>query len=264
MSGGRPRALADGTSIGASALYGRSPAGMQLAASGAMASPNRRRRRSLLQNPRAQLILALLIVNYLVVYTLALSALALGPTVVLLLGNPRVLLQDPGQAAAAATELVLFENRVWPFAVILIILFGLHSIAVSHRIFGPLAQVRELSRRVAAGDLTGRAVFRSSDNLGDLSESLNRMLAALEARVSAVQAACDATSEQIEHLHRAQFSTAGDRLEAMTQVTRELGRLQSALAVFGTRESFATSRLDGAHGKDACDDGTRSDHSAQA
>jgi methyl-accepting chemotaxis protein len=229
-----------------------------------MAPPNRRHRRSLLQNPRAQLILALLIVNYLVVYTAALSALALGPTVVFLLGNPQMLVQDPGQAAAAATELVLFENRVWPFAVLLIVLFGLHSIAVSHRIFGPLAQVRELSRRVAAGDLTCRAAFRSSDNLGDLSESLNRMLAALDARIAAVQTACDATTEEIDQLHRAQFSTAGDRMEAMTQVQRELGRLQSTLAVFSTRESFAARQLDDAQGKDACDGDTPSPHSAQA
>lgn len=238
---------------------------MQLAAPGLMAPPNRRRRRSLLQNPRAQLILALLIVNYLVVYTAALSALALGPTVVFLLGNPRMLVQDPGQAAAAATELVLFENRVWPFAVLLIVLFGLHSVAVSHRIFGPLAQVRELSRRVAAGDLTCRAAFRSSDNLGDLSESLNRMLAALDERVAAVQTACDATSAEIDQLHRAQFSTTGDRMEAMTQVQHQLGRLHSALAVFSTRESSTTSRLEGAQGKDACSDGdSPSPHSAQA
>lgn len=230
-----------------------------------MAQLNRRRRRSLLQNPRAQLILALLIVNYLVVYTVALSALALGPTVVLLLGNPRALVEDPGQAAVAATELVLFEDRVWPFAVLLIALFGLHSIAISHRIFGPLVQVRELARRVAAGDLTCRAAFRSSDNLGDLSESLNRMLSTLDTRVAAVQSACDATTQEIDQLHRAQFSTAGDRMAAMTQVRHELGRLQSALAVFSTRESFAASALDGAQGKDACsDDGSPSDHSAQA
>jgi methyl-accepting chemotaxis protein len=230
-----------------------------------MAPPNRRRRRSLLHHPRSQFVLALLIVNYLVVYTAALSALALGPTVICLLSDPRALVQDPGQAAAAATELVLFENRVWPFAVLLIILFGVHSIAVSHRIFGPLVQVRELSRRVASGDLTCRAAFRASDDLGDLSESLNRMLAALDHRVAAVQAACDATSEEIIRLHQAQFSTAGDRMEAMADVQRQLAHLQSSLAVFRTKESLAETTHDAAApGKDACDERSRSPQSAQA
>jgi methyl-accepting chemotaxis protein len=228
-----------------------------------MAPPNRRRRRSLLQHPRSQLILALLIVNYLLVYTAALSALALGPTVIFLLSDPRSLVQDPGQAAAAATELVLFENRVWPFAAVLIVLFGMHSIAVSHRIFGPLVQVRELSRRVASGDLTCRAAFRATDNMGDLSESLNRMLAALDRRIAAVQAASDATAQEITHLHQAQFSTAGDRMAAMAEVQRQFARLQSALAVFSTKESLAEIEDTATPGKDACDDHSRSPLSAQ-
>jgi methyl-accepting chemotaxis protein len=223
---------------------------------------DRRRKRSLLQSPRSQLILALLIVNYLVVYTAALSALALGPTVIAFLvdGAPG---QDPIRAAAAATELVLFENRVWPFAVLLIVLFGVHSIAVSHRIFGPLVQVRELSRRVATGDLTSRAAFRVSDNLGDLSESLNRMLVSLDGRIAAVKAASEGTTAEVANLHRAQFSTAGDRMAAMERVEAQLARLHSALAVFNTRELPAASPFDAAPGKDECDDSTRSRLSAQ-
>jgi methyl-accepting chemotaxis protein len=195
---------------------------------------NRRRTSSLLQNRRAQLLNAFLIVNYLIVYTVALSAVSLGPTVVSLLQAPRTFVEDPGRATAAATELLLFESRVWPFAILLIALFGLHSIAISHRVFGPLAQVRSLAQRVAAGDLKTRARFRKNDHLEELSESLNTMLVALDAQVGEVQAAHAEALRRLEELHRAQFASASDRMQAFEALRDELLRLHGALDTFQT------------------------------
>ena len=224
---------------------------------------NRRRASSLLQNRRAQLLNAFLILNYLVVYTVALSAVSLGPTVITLLHSPKTFVEDPNRATAAATEILLFESRVWPFAIVLIALFGLHSIAISHRVFGPLAQVRTLAARVAAGDLVSRARFRKNDHLQELSDSLNTMLAALDAQIGEVQAAHVGVQRQLDELHRAQFASAADRMQAFEALREELARLR------GTLDTFHTTHSDGQHpnaeGQTTSDDACRrSDPSPQS
>lgn len=224
---------------------------------------NRRRASSLLQNRRTQLLNAFLIVNYLVVYTVALSAVSLGPTVITLLHSPRTFVEDPSRATAAATEILLFESRIWPFAIVLIALFGLHSIAISHRVFGPLAQVRTLAARVAAGDLVSRARFRKNDHLRELSDSLNTMLAALDSQIGEAQAAHAGVQKQLDELHRAQFASAADRMQAFEALRDELARLR------GTLDTFHTTHADGQHpnagvrtaSDDAC---RRSDPSPQS
>ena len=222
---------------------------------------DRRRPSSLLQNRRAQLLNAFLIVNYLVVYTVALSVVSLGPTVFTLLHSPRAFVDDPGRATAAATEILLFERRVWPFGVVLIALFGLHSIAISHRVFGPLAQVRGLAQRVAAGDLTGRARFRKNDHLQDLSDSLNAMLSALDAQVGEAQAVHADVLRRIDELHRAQFSSAAERMQAFEALREDLVRLRGILDTFSTTPPDRQQPGAGANSDDAC---RRNDPSPQS
>ena len=223
--------------------------------------PNRRRPRSILQNRRAQLIHALLIVTYLVVYTAVLSAAALGPTVLTLLTDPGRFEGAPDRALAAAAELFLFEERVWPLALLLILACGIHALHVSHRVFGPLARVRKEAPSVAAGDLRHRFRFRRNDHMSELGEALNQMVAGLEERMAGAQSAAARCRAQLEELERAQFGSARARQEAIATLGAGLSRLDAHLAAFQTAVPAAPVRDPEAS---ACDELESRPQSAQA
>jgi methyl-accepting chemotaxis protein len=202
-------------------------------------TPNRRRARSILQNRRAQLTHALLIVTYLVVYTVALSALALAPTVINLLTDPAPFEGAPDNALAAAAQLLLFEERIWPAAIALILIFGLHSLHISHRVFGPVPRMQAEAGRVAAGDLRRRIQLRTDDHMAGLSEALNEMFATLDHRLGEAQAALRACEEQMGGLARAQFTSPSDRQRAIEDLKVEVARLETQLAAFQTTSTTA-------------------------
>jgi methyl-accepting chemotaxis protein len=189
---------------------------------------NRRRKGSLLLNRRAQLLQALLIVTYLVAYTVALSAVAIGPTVVALLRYPESFAASPQRAAAAATELFFFG------------IFGIHSIYMSHRIYGPLVRVRAEADRVAGGDLSRRVVFRKGDQLSDLEEAMNDMISATDARVGAAQRSARTCAMHLRRLHESQFTgSPASRLQAYEEMATEFAVLADRLAAFTTTDGAA-------------------------
>jgi methyl-accepting chemotaxis protein len=195
-------------------------------------TPNRRRVRTILQNRRGQLIHALLIVTYLVVYTVVLSAAALAPTVITLLADPAPFEGAPDSALAAAAQLLLFEERVWPVAIALILIISLHSLHISHRMFGPITRIRSEAARVAAGDLSRRIYFRKHDQMAELSEAMNEMIDSFDRRMGEVQGTNHQLSARIEELRRAQFTNPGARHLALDDLAAEVARLSSQLAAF--------------------------------
>jgi len=58
---------------------------------------------------------------------------------------------------------------------------------ITRSITRPLEQIRQMTQRVAAGDLAHRASLHRNDELGDLADSLNRMAVQLEAREQELQ-----------------------------------------------------------------------------
>ena len=191
---------------------------------------NRRHLRSLLQNRRVQLIHALLIVTYLAVYTLLLSAAALAPTLLALRG-------DASHATLAdAAELFLFENRVWPLALLLIAGCGVHSILMSHRVFGPLVRVRHEAARIGDGDLTRRVRFRKNDHLLDLRDALNAMVDRLDRRMGEVHVARARCAHRLEVLrHGGLLGTGGSsRRQLFEDLYEDFVQLEQRLAGFKT------------------------------
>jgi len=195
-------------------------------------TPNRRRVRTILQNRRGQLIHALLIVTYLVVYTVVLSVSTLAPTVITLLADPAPFEGAPDSALAAAAQLTMFEERVWPVAVALILIISLHSLHISHRMFGPMTRIRSEAALVAAGDLRRRVHFRQGDHMGEVSEALNEMIEALDRRMSEVQATVADCGVRIEELKRAQFTSPSARHQALDDLGAEVARLETQIGAF--------------------------------
>jgi methyl-accepting chemotaxis protein len=192
--------------------------------------PNRRRAQSLLQDRRVQLIHALLIVTYLSVYTLLLSAAALAPTILALQGDAE------GATLSNAAELFLFEDRVWPLALLLILACGIHSIFMSHRVFGPLVRVYREATLVGQGDLTRRLRFRRNDHLLELRDTLNEMIDRLDRQMSEVHVARARCRHRLEELEGGVGDTElRARFEHLTQ---DFAHLEETLAAFKTSQGF--------------------------
>ena len=190
---------------------------------------NRRQTRSILQNRRVQLIHALLIVTYLSVYTLLLSAATLAPTVMALRGDAEhATLND-------AAELFLFENRVWPLAVGLILACGVHSIFMSHRVFGPLVRVRREVELIGQGDLSRRLRFRRNDHMLELRDALNDMVRDLDRQMSEVHLARARCRHRLEELEDGIFARGGaDRRRLLEDLVHDFGELERGLNTFKT------------------------------
>jgi methyl-accepting chemotaxis protein len=196
-------------------------------------TPNRRQLGSILQNRRVQLIHALLIVTYLSVYTLLLSIAALAPTIVALQGDAE------SATLTNAAELFLFEDRVWPLALLLIVACGVHSIFMSHRVFGPLVRVRHEAALIGSGDLTRRIRFRKNDHMLELRDSLNAMVEELDRNMGEVHLMRARLKHRIEELEGDMLTGGGaERRTKLEALIDDFARLEQALAIYRTSEGW--------------------------
>jgi methyl-accepting chemotaxis protein len=84
------------------------------------------------------------------------------------------------QKSQAAEVLLLLHKYIWPGIAVVIVLFGLLSIFVTHKLAGPVFVFERMTNNIAAGDLTVRAILRKDDDLHDLAKSFNQMADNLE------------------------------------------------------------------------------------
>lgn len=137
---------------------------------------NRQRRRRYLIDKKIQLKYVVFTVALLLLYTLILLAAVFVPQA-RILSSPEA---SFAMKAEAATAYVLLDAYLWPWAGLIIILFGAASIFITHKIAGPLFAVRRVIARIADGDLTARVKLRRRDELHDLADAMNRMTGKLE------------------------------------------------------------------------------------
>jgi methyl-accepting chemotaxis protein len=102
-----------------------------------------------------------------------------------------------------------WEAALLPFLIslvlgtVVVLFLGLHY---SHRIAGPLFNLKRVLAQVGNGDLTATMHIRTHDEFHDLEAAVNRMLEALHQRVSEVESAVQALPEP--HRTRVQRSLA--------------------------------------------------------
>lgn len=122
---------------------------------------------------------------------------------------------------------------------VLTLLVGLVTSIYARRVLKPLSQVSGRARAVAAGDLTPREVLATRDEIGELAETFEDMVAAIrQTRAELVQAERLATigkmAAQITHEVRNPLSSIGlnlemleDELEASSEGRQLLSAIQS-------------------------------------
>lgn len=91
--------------------------------------------------------------------------------------------------AAVAERVLYLHARVWPAALALICLIGLHSFREFHRLIGPLFRFRWAFDQVKQGNLAFRVRLRKGDHLHREEILFNEMLESLTSRLNEIATA---------------------------------------------------------------------------
>lgn len=181
-------------------------------------------RRKYLINREVQLKYVLLVVAMLVLYTLFLLAAIFVPQMRHFSAETSL----AGKAAEAGALLELHQS-FWPAAGVVITVFGLLSILVTHKIVGPLFSIDRTIREMASGNLTVRARIRQGDELQEFHHNFNAMADNLERLLIDLDQGCRGMTECSEALER---EIAGGRINS-PEIARLLMRMK------GDRDRFS-------------------------
>jgi len=91
----------------------------------------------------------------------------------------------------AADRVITLHVKVWPAAVVLIALLGLHSFLTFHRLSGPLYRFRTIFNQIRGGEMVYPIKIRRRDFLHTEEEVLNAMLNVLTDKLQNIQQAGD-------------------------------------------------------------------------
>jgi methyl-accepting chemotaxis protein len=122
----------------------------------------------------------------------------------------------------------------WIIAVKLVLYLGLMlmiSLYVSHRFAGPIYRFEKSAQIVASGDLTHRVCLRTGDELLELQEEFNGMVANLQALVQKDRNLASRLSERVSTLSKRSPREAGDLGEELRALKMELEHLTQSFKV---------------------------------
>jgi methyl-accepting chemotaxis protein len=162
---------------------------------------------------------------------LTLAAIAFsGPAAVLLSGAA-----SAEERRDASAEFLALHTRLWPAVVVILALFTVHSLFVSHRVAGPLYRFRRAYQQIGAGNLSLQVVTRRRDHLPLDAAALNEMAAALNQRLSRVKEQAAKLDAALDELRGALDGQAADATRgAANSAIAEAGRLRELLEEFRT------------------------------
>ena len=176
----------------------------ELSHRGEMTMENKRnsfRRRNYLIDRRSQIYLTVLLVFYLVVYSLALLAVILGPSAIVFTSESAPL----AQKVATSREFLSLSEKVIPAVSAIAFLLGLHFILITHRVFGPLFRFRRVLRQWGEGKWPSVFKARPNDFNQEVFEDFNEAITSLKVDFSQVKAEISAA---LAGLQKIESSTA--------------------------------------------------------
>ena len=115
-----------------------------------------------------------------------------------------------------AQQFLLLDETIWLPLILTFSCLGLHSILVSHRIAGPLHQLRQLLGGIGDGDLVTRAVLRKRDYLQKEEAAMNNMNDKLASKISHIEEQAAELQMRLGSLRTA--ITTGASAEALDQL----------------------------------------------
>lgn len=143
---------------------------------------------------------------------------------------------------SAGSEFAILHHRFWPAVLLVVILLGLHSLVILHRVFGPLYRMRTFFEQVGTGDLSGRLSFRKDDFLLREQNAVNKMLDSINQKLHRVKSSYSSLEESLGALSGstgdADVETAGFDAK-MKEIQEKKAELKEAIDAIKTGEMRA-------------------------
>lgn len=165
---------------------------------------------------KIQIKYALLTVSLLVLYTIILLMAIFAPYIMALFSDLPL-----SQKSEAAEVLLLLHKYIWPGIGLVIILFGVLSIFITHKLAGPVFVFERMTRNIAAGDLTVRAKLRKGDDLRDLEKNFNQMADNLESLLIKLEEEHKKLSSYVSKLRR-ELEARGISEQTIIELTKKI------------------------------------------
>jgi methyl-accepting chemotaxis protein len=87
----------------------------------------------------------------------------------------------------AARMVLSLHTSIWPALAIVMLILGVSSIFVSHKVAGPIYRLKRSLAEVAGGNINLTLKFRKRDELHDLADSVNLVIHELRSLVGSVK-----------------------------------------------------------------------------
>jgi hypothetical protein len=107
------------------------------------------------------------------------------------------------ERANAADRVITLHIKVWPAAIVLIALLGVHSFLTFHRLSGPLYRFRLIFNQMRNGEMIYPIKIRKKDFLHTEEKVLNEMIKVLTDKLQNIQQAGEDALNAFHELERA-------------------------------------------------------------
>ena len=106
------------------------------------------------------------------------------------------------QKEEAARAILLLHGKIWPWVAAVIVLFGIISIFITHKVAGPVYRLKKCLTEITRGNLDIKIKLRKGDDLKDLAEHINILVEELRSSITTLKNDYDVLSDYITELER--------------------------------------------------------------
>jgi methyl-accepting chemotaxis protein len=137
----------------------------------------------------------------------------------------------------AARMLLTLHKSIWPALGTVILIMGAVSIFITHKIAGPVYRFKKVLAEVSAGNLDISIKLRKRDDLKDLAEEMNGLIAELRSFVGTLRedhSALAACIDEIEEQIRTNQITSETGRELIEKLKSSKDKTAKALAKYSS------------------------------
>jgi methyl-accepting chemotaxis protein len=182
---------------------------------------------------RKDIQLRMLVLNliYMLCSTLAIIAVVLYPVIALMYQSPFMEVQYH-----ASRFFLLIAGRLPLVLVVFFILFSIHHMIMTHKIFGPLTNFSTTFHKLMQGDLTRKVHLRKSDYLKQEASDINRMIDVLTNALARIKEENEALRSVLMRMAvkapEGEEGTVGENaLRAALQQSEKIGQLMAQFKI---------------------------------
>ena len=171
-----------------------------------------------------QLRLITIIISYLIIFSVILSLIFLGPSVVSLLAD----VPHPERPAAFKAFLTVYGN-FWPAAIFILYFIVILALSISHKIAGPIYRFEKAITAMEEGDLSQNIQLRKGDYFFSMMDRINTMTRTLKDELSFLKAENDKAGAGLAAII-SQLGKSGLSEQEVSNQVKEVDKVQKAVA----------------------------------